>query len=129
MRKKADCRPSLHMRGLGGNLEKAAVHLVIELKNAAPDLMAAESPNCKLVFFAAGARSTINTAGTQISAPQGSGKIGHSSIVQRRWKGQFTGRGTNRTYAGAAIADAAFIRMCGSLIAAPRSVSPNRSFL
>jgi len=32
----ADCRPSLHLRRLGGNLEIAAVHLVIELKNAAP---------------------------------------------------------------------------------------------
>jgi hypothetical protein len=35
---------------------------------------------------------------------------------------------TNRTCASAAIADAAFALMCESLIAAPRSVSPNRPF-
>jgi hypothetical protein len=34
---------SLHLRGLWANLEEAAVHMAVELKNAAFDLMAAES--------------------------------------------------------------------------------------
>jgi alpha-D-ribose 1-methylphosphonate 5-triphosphate synthase subunit PhnL len=45
MSPRADCGPSLHLRGLWANLEEAAVHMAVELKNAAFDLMAAESPN------------------------------------------------------------------------------------
>jgi hypothetical protein len=40
---RADCGPSLHLHGFWANLEEAAVHMAVELKNAAFDLMAAES--------------------------------------------------------------------------------------
>lgn len=45
--------------------------------------MAGLSPSCTLDFLAAGARSTEIAAGAQISAPQGNGKIGHSSTAQQ----------------------------------------------
>ena len=41
----ANCGLSLHLRGLWVNLEEAAVHMAGELKNAAFNLMAEESPN------------------------------------------------------------------------------------
>jgi len=42
--RRADCGLSLHLRGPWANPEEAAVHMVVEIKNAAFDLMAAESP-------------------------------------------------------------------------------------
>ncbi|MGC1504041.1 MAG: hypothetical protein WA782_07845 [Sulfitobacter sp.] len=44
------------------NLEEAAVHMAVELKNAAFDLMAADSPQQTIRIFAARARSTKNAA-------------------------------------------------------------------
>lgn len=59
---RAEYRHSLRVRGRWGHLAKAAVQREAKAKNAATDLMAAESPTCALEFSAARARSEENAA-------------------------------------------------------------------
>ena len=84
----AVCRHSLHLRGLWANLEEAAVHMAVELKNAAFDLMAAESP---LYRFSAMQLMSANTCGPKtfnncLSFERGfwQSKIVRFSVVPKR---------------------------------------------
>jgi hypothetical protein len=57
--------------------------MAVELKNAAFDLMAAESPICEFGFLAARARSIENAAIAKSSAPPRGRKTGHSCKAQQ----------------------------------------------
>jgi hypothetical protein len=69
---------------------------VVELKNAAFDLMAAESPKQKCQIHAACARSVNNAAGARTSLPQRGGEISHSRKTPRNQFDEPTDCGTKR---------------------------------
>ena len=64
--------------------------MAVELKNAAFDLMAAESPLCESDFPAACARSVENAASAQNLVLLRSGKTSHSGKVQQGSGVEFT---------------------------------------